>query len=122
MAVKSPANEIEKDDGKIPKHTRTPEYAKHCQDGHPYDPDCMVCNQGYMRSKMAMRSPGDSKKAESYMHLLEGVNTDILHYNDIDADGNIGLSGVILPKTASPEGENITNKRAATKAKAWVKI
>ena len=61
---------------------------------------------------MAMRSPGDSKKAESYMHLLEGVNTDILHYNDIDADGNIGLSGVILPKTAFPEGENITNKRA----------
>ena len=53
---------------------------EHCQDGHPYDTDCMVCSQGYMRSKMAMRSPGDSKKAESYMHLLEGVNTDILHY------------------------------------------
>ena len=71
---------------------------------------------------MAMRRPGDTKKAESYMHLLEGVNTDILLYNDVDADGNIGLSGVILPRTAFPEGENITNKRAITKTKAWVKM
>ena len=71
---------------------------------------------------MAMRNPGDSKKGESYMHLLEGVNTDVLHYNDCDVDGNIGLSGIILPKTAFPDGENITNKRAATKTRAWIKM
>ena len=58
MAVKPPEKEIELEDGRIPKDTRTPEYAEHCRNGHPYDPDCMVCNQRYMRSKMAMRSPG----------------------------------------------------------------
>ena len=50
------------------------------------------------------------------------LNTDVLHYNDCDVDGNIGLSGIILPKTAFPDGENITNKRAATKTRAWVKM
>ena len=64
--------EIELEDGKIPMDTRTPEYAEHCRNGHPYNPGCMVCNQGYMRSKMAVRSPGDSKKGESYIPEEQG--------------------------------------------------
>ena len=109
------------EDGKLLKDTRTPEYAKHCQQGHPYDPDCLICNQGYMRAKPAVRASGHNKKGQNYMKLLEGYNTDILFYNDQDVDDNIGLSGGILPKTAFPEGENITNKRAKTKEQAIVR-
>ena len=56
------------------------------------------------------------------MKLLEGYSTGILFYNDQAVYGNTGLSGIILPKTAFPEGENITNKRAKTKEQAWLKM
>ena len=39
------------EDGKLLKDTSTPEYAEHCRQGHPYDPGCLICNQGYMRAK-----------------------------------------------------------------------
>ena len=122
MGLKEKTLEPTKMDGKLPSDPRTAEYAQHCLDGHPYDPDCEVCNRAYMRNKPAMRSKGSTKKGNTFLRLLEGANTDVLKFNDKDVDGNIGTSGIILPGTAFGEVENLTNMRAFTKEQKWQKM